>query len=132
MPADFTAGLLEAVRKNSSFGRLCNGTRGLRFPHLAQRLSLREHIGFRFVEAWEHPCALDRVAGSAASDQVFRTLLTFPRARNHKVHAHGQGVVETRSAIQAAILTAVVIPLQDLAAFFNRYRSIHQGESREA
>src|SRR5215469_8277025 len=86
----------------------------------------------RLLEAGIDACALDGVAGRAACDEIARILLSFARSRNHEIHAHGQSILESGPSVQTAILANVLVALEDFAAFFERYRGIHQRKRNDA
>ena len=95
-------------------------------PGSAQVFAAGKHLGFGVFEARVDLCALDGIAGRAAGYEIAGILLPFTGARNDEVHAHDQCVFETGAAIQAAILTDVIVALENLAAFFDSYRRIYE------
>ena len=66
--------------------------------------------GFKVVE---HMAAFQEVAWPAAGDQVFGLLRPPASPRHHEVDAHLQRVFKTRIAVQATILTTIVVPFRN-------------------
>jgi hypothetical protein len=99
---------------------------GFRLPGLAQLFAVREDIRFRFVEAGVDAGAFDRVARSAAGHEIGGIFLSFVGARNHEIDAHDQRIFETCASIQTTIAADIIVAFENLAAFFDRYRRIHE------
>src|SRR5262249_5997424 len=123
---------LNSEKRRLSFRRFGHRPRRLRFPGLPQCFSLGKYVDLSVVKTCEHLCTLDGVARRAACDQVPWRLLALASARDDEIHAHDEGVFESRSAVQTAILAAVIVAFQNLAAFFHGNRCVNQRKSRKA
>jgi len=110
--------------RNKRLGACGFGTRarGLGVPGVTQLDAAREDEGAGLVHAGVDTRALDGVAGSAAGHEIARIFLSLTGAGNDEIHTHDQGVLETGAAVKAAVLAAVIIAFQNLAAFFHGYR----------
>jgi len=95
------------------------GTGGPFLPGLAEVFTAGKHLCLRVVEAGIDFRALDGVAGGAAGYEIVGVLLSFSGARDDEIHAHDEGIFKTGAAVQSAILTDIIVALENLTAFFD-------------
>src|SRR5580693_2265593 len=113
-------------RINAVLANLALSSGSGRLPDFTQFFAAREDMCFCVVKAGVDVRALNGVAGRAASHKIAGILLSFAGARNHEIDAHDQRVFKTCTPIQTTISTNITISFENLAAFSNGYRGIHE------